>query len=88
MSKEDKKIIHRKFEGVVTSDKADKTIAVSVTRTKMDPKYAKRYVVTKKYQVHDPENEYKIGDKVIFIETRPISKSKRWRVISKKVKKV
>lgn len=72
----------RKFAGVVVSDKNDKTIVVEVKRTKLHPKYLKRYIVTKKYKVHDPTNKYKVGDKVTFVECRPISKNKRWRVIN------
>ena len=80
----DKKIIKRKLEGVVVSDKSDKTVVVKVNRIKKDPKYLKRYTVSKNYQVHDQNNEYKQGDEVVIIETRPISKNKRWRVLSKK----
>ena len=78
-----KKTIKRKFEGTVVSNKSDKTIVVAVVRTKLHPKYHKRYQVTKKYKVHDPANQFKIGDKVVFVECRPISKDKRWIVISK-----
>ena len=84
MAKEDKKIIKRKLEGVVVSDKSDKTVVVKVNRIKKDPKYLKRYTVSKNYQVHDQNNEYKQGDEVVIVETRPISKNKRWRVLSKK----
>ena len=80
-------VIKRKFEGTVVSDTADKTVVVAVVRTKLHPKYNKRYAVTKKYKVHDPNNEYKVGDEVVFVETRPISKTKRWRVIGPKVTK-
>jgi small subunit ribosomal protein S17 len=59
----------------------DKTIVVSVIRVKVHPKYKKRYTVTKKYKVHDERNQYKVDDKVTFIECRPLSKDKRWRVI-------
>ncbi len=82
-----KKIIKRKFEGTVVSDKGDKTIVVAVISTKLHPKYFKRYFSTKKYKVHDPENKYKVGDEVIFIECRPVSKDKKWRVLGKKEKK-
>lgn len=73
--------IRRKFKGKVISDAADKTIVVEVKRTKVHPKYLKRFSVSKKYKVHDPENRYKIGDVVAFVECRPISRQKRWRVI-------
>ncbi len=65
----------------VVSDKADKTIVVNVDRVRQHPKYHKRYTVSKKYKVHDEKGQFKEGDKVIFIECRPISKDKKWRVI-------
>lgn len=73
-------IIRKKFSGVVVSDIEDKTIVVKVERVKQHPKYKKRYIVSRKYQVHDENNEYKLGDKVSFVECRPLSKNKRWRV--------
>lgn len=76
-----KETIQRKFQGVVVSDKMDKTIVVSVTSTKIHPKYEKRYTMNKKYKVHDEKNQHKEGDKVTFVECRPLSKDKRWRVI-------
>jgi small subunit ribosomal protein S17 len=80
MDKE-KKIIKRKFTGVVTSDKMDKTIVVQVLTVKRDPKYKKRYFISKKYKVHDKDNKFKEGDKVEFVECRPLSKDKKWRVL-------
>jgi len=80
--KQDKKIIKRTFIGTVVSDKMDKTIVVKVNRTKIHPRYKKRYTISKNYKVHDEKNEYKIGDKVKFIECRPLSKDKRWRVVA------
>ena len=82
----DKKTIKRKFEGVVVSDKMDKTIVVRIDRIKVHPKYGKRYKVSRKYKVHDEKNQFKAGDKVMFIECRPLSKDKRWRVVSNKSK--
>lgn len=73
----------RKFSGVVVSDKMTKTIVARVERVKVHPKYGKRYTVSAKYKVHDEKGEYKIGDKVNFVECRPLSRDKRWRVISK-----
>ncbi|MBI3290986.1 30S ribosomal protein S17 [Candidatus Falkowbacteria bacterium] len=73
----------RKLAGIIVSDKSDKTVVVKVEKTKVHPKYLKRYIVSKKYKVDDPKNEYKIGDRVIFVECRPISKDKKWRVLSK-----
>jgi small subunit ribosomal protein S17 len=75
------KTIKRSFEGTVVSDKADKTVVVLVSRTKMHPKYLKRYVVSKKYQVHDEKNVCKVGDVVSFVECRPLSKHKRWKIV-------
>jgi small subunit ribosomal protein S17 len=75
------KTIRRKFSGVVVSDKMDKTIVVKVVSVKLDPKYKKRYSVSKKFKVHDEKNEYKEGDKVDFVECRPLSKDKKWRVL-------
>ncbi|MDD4902269.1 MAG: 30S ribosomal protein S17 [Patescibacteria group bacterium] len=79
----DKKISKRKFVGTVTSDKMDKTISVQVITHKRDQKYKKNYFISKKYKVHDENNQYKEGDKVEFIECRPLSKDKKWRVLSK-----
>ncbi|HAS80726.1 MAG: 30S ribosomal protein S17 [Candidatus Nomurabacteria bacterium GW2011_GWE1_32_28] len=71
------------LSGVVFSDKMDKTVVVSVSRFVKHPKYGKFYKVSKKYKAHDEENKYKIGDKVEIIETKPISKDKKFRVITK-----
>ena len=72
--------IKRQFTGTVVSDKMDKTIVVKVDRTRVHPRYKKRYTVSKKYKVHDAENKFKVGDKVSFVECRPLSKEKRWRL--------
>lgn len=69
------------IKGVVVSDKMDKTVVVAVNTLRAHPKYLKRYVVTRKYKAHDPENKFKVGDKVRIVETRPISKEKKWRVV-------
>jgi small subunit ribosomal protein S17 len=74
-------VLSRKFSGVVVSDKGDKTIVVKVETVKKHPKYQKRYTVSQKYKVHDENNQYKLGDKVNFVECRPLSRDKRWRVI-------
>jgi small subunit ribosomal protein S17 len=68
----------RTITGVVTSDKGDKTIVIAVTTRKTHPLYKKQYSVTTKFMSHDEKNEAKIGDKVIIIETRPISRRKRF----------
>ena len=80
IKKEIKKIA-KQFSGVVTSDKQTKTITVKVDSVKIHPKYKKRYVTSKKYKVHDEKEQFKEGDKVSFIECRPLSKDKRWRVL-------
>lgn len=66
--------------GVVVSDKMDKTVVVKIDRLKMHSKYKKKYKVSKKYKAHDEENKFKIGDKVMIMETKPISKDKKWTV--------
>ena len=68
----------RTITGVVTSDKADKTIVLSVHTRKTHPIYKKQYSVTTKFIAHDEKNEAKVGDKVVVVETRPISKRKRF----------
>jgi small subunit ribosomal protein S17 len=74
-------------EGLVVSDKMDKTVVVAVETRKVHPLYKKAIKGTKKYKAHDGNNACKIGDKVKIVETRPLSKEKSWRVteiISKK----
>jgi len=67
--------------GTVTSDKMDKTIVVSVEQNVAHPIYKKTVKKTYKLKAHDEENECKIGDRVEVMETRPLSKDKRWRLI-------
>jgi small subunit ribosomal protein S17 len=67
-------------EGSVVSDKMDKTVVVDVETRKVQPLYKKAIKFTKKYKAHDENNACKIGDKVKIVETRPLSKEKRWRV--------
>ncbi|MBI3046611.1 MAG: 30S ribosomal protein S17 [Candidatus Harrisonbacteria bacterium] len=74
---------NRKLKGVVVSNKMKKTVVVAITRSKKHSKYQKYFTVTKRFKAHDEKNEYQVGDKVIIQETRPISKEKRWIVISK-----
>lgn len=69
------------LSGVVVSDKMDKTVVVSVSRFIKHPLYGKFYKVSKKYKAHDADNKYKTGDQVKIIETKPISKDKRFRVL-------
>ncbi|MGI5912032.1 MAG: 30S ribosomal protein S17 [Syntrophomonadaceae bacterium] len=67
--------------GTVYSDKMDKTITVSVETVKQHPLYKKTIRTSKKYKAHDENNEAKIGDVVKIMETRPLSKDKRWRLV-------
>lgn len=69
------------LKGKVVGDKMDKTIVVSVSRFIKHPLYGKFYKVSKKYKVHDEENKHKIGDEVEIVETKPISKDKRFKVL-------
>ncbi len=74
----------RQLKGVVVSDKMDKTVVVRVDRTVVHSKYLKRFTVSKRFKAHDEKNEAKVGDLVTIEETRPISKDKRWRVVTQK----
>jgi small subunit ribosomal protein S17 len=67
--------------GKVVSDKMDKTIVVATESLVAHPLYKKQIKITKKFKVHDEENQCKIGDKVKIMETRPLSKDKRWRLV-------
>ncbi len=67
--------------GTVVSDKMDKTVVVRVERRYSHPLYGKQVTRSKKYHAHDENNEYRIGDIVRIMETRPLSKLKRWRVV-------
>jgi len=80
MEKE-KKII-RKKKGIVVSDKMNKTIVVAITEYKTHPKYLKKYRSTRNYKVHDENNDFKVGDKVEFIECKPVSKDKKFKVMA------
>ena len=71
----------KSFVGTVESDKMDKTIVVKVERLVKHGKYGKYIKRTTKLTAHDPENTCNIGDKVSVISTRPLSKSKRWRLV-------
>ncbi|MCX7758339.1 MAG: 30S ribosomal protein S17 [bacterium] len=71
----------KKFVGVVVSDKMDKTVVVKVERNKMHPKYKKVVKTYKKFYAHDENNECSEGDKVLIIESRPLSRLKKWVVI-------
>ncbi len=74
---------HRRFmQGIVVSDKMDKTIVVQVTRRYRHPKYKKYVNERVRYKAHDEQNDAKLGDKVRIIESRPLSRDKRWRLTS------
>ena len=72
--------------GIVTSDKMDKTVVVAVEDFVRHSLYGKAVKRTKKVKAHDENNECQIGDKVRIMETRPLSKDKRWRLVKKKKK--
>ena len=72
----------RVLQGVVVSDKNDKTVIVRVERRVMHPVYKKFMTRSKKYAAHDEENRYRVGDAVRIEESRPISKRKHWVVLS------
>ena len=67
--------------GVVVSDKMDKTVVVAIEDFVRHPLYGKAVKRTKKLKVHDENNECNVGDKIRIIETRPLSKDKRWRLV-------
>ena len=69
------------IEGVVVSDKMKDTLTVQVDRFVKHPKYGKFVKKSKKYQVHAPETDKKIGDKVQIVETKPVSKTKRFKLV-------
>lgn len=71
----------RVFQGVVVSDKADKTVTVRVEKSIKHPLYKKVIKRSAKYAAHDPENKCKMGDSVKIIESKPISKTKKWLVV-------
>ncbi|NLL62645.1 MAG: 30S ribosomal protein S17 [Ruminococcaceae bacterium] len=67
--------------GIVSSDKMDKTVVISVKERVKHPLYKKIINRTVKIKAHDEENKCQIGDRVLIMETRPLSKDKRWRVV-------
>lgn len=71
----------RVYRGRVVSDKMDKTITVAVDTMKKHPLYGKRVKYTKKFKAHDEKNEAREGDTVLIMETRPLSKDKRFRLV-------
>ena len=85
MKEKETKVVERNLRkvmiGTVTSDKMDKTIVVSVQTNVKHPMYNKIVKRTYKLKAHDEENQCKIGDKVKVMETKPLSKDKRWRLV-------
>lgn len=77
MERNDRKV----REGVVVSDKMDKTIVVVEETMRLHKLYKKRVKFSKKYKAHDEKNECQVGDKVRIMETRPLSKEKTWRLV-------
>ena len=73
----------RKKEGIIISDKGNKSVVVLVKSIRRHPLYKKQFKVYKRYYAHDEKNIFKEGDTVIIEETRPISMLKRWKVIEK-----
>ncbi|NYV28023.1 30S ribosomal protein S17 [Streptobacillus felis] len=69
-------------EGIVVSDKMDKTVVVIENTMKLHKLYKKRVKTSKRYKAHDELNECRVGDKVRIMETRPLSKDKNWRVVT------
>lgn len=78
-----KTVNKRKLQGIVVSDKMAKTRVVAIYGTKKHPKYQRFYKVTRRFKAHDENNAYKMGDMVVIEERRPLSKEKRWEIISK-----
>ena len=71
------------LQGIVVSDKMQKTVVVEVERMKEHPKYKRRFKIHKKFKAHDEKGEFHFGDKVVIEETKPMSKDKNWIVKSK-----
>jgi small subunit ribosomal protein S17 len=72
----------RTKKGIITSTKQDKTLVVTIHSYRTHPKYKKRYLVSKKFYVHNPENKkFEIGEEIAFFESKPLSKLKRWTIV-------
>jgi small subunit ribosomal protein S17 len=74
--------LRKERNGIVISNKMDKTVTVATQFKEMHPIYGKFVSKTKKYHVHDEKNECNVGDTVHIMETRPLSKTKRWRLVN------
>ena len=72
---------NKRLEGIVVSNKMAKTVVVLVERLKLSSKYKKYHKISKRFKAHDEKGEYRLGDRVMIEETRPMSRDKRWRVI-------
>lgn len=83
MTSKSQKTQKKTMQGVVVSDAMDKTIVVRVETFKTDKKYNKKYKSSKKYKVHDENNQYKVGEVVDIVEVSPISKDKSFSTIDK-----
>lgn len=70
----------RRLRGLVASNSMDKTVVVEVARTKSHPVYRKVIRIKKRYLAHDAENSCQVGDRVVIVESRPLSRKKRWVV--------
>ena len=79
---QEKRGLARTLKGFVKSDKMDKSVVVAVSTYKKHPQYGKYVLRTKKYMAHDETNQCHVGDQVEIVESRPLSKNKRWRVRS------
>ena len=81
MSETQVRTVRKTREGIVVSNKMEKTIVISIVERVRHPKYNKFVMRTKKLHAHDETNDAHVGDRVRVMETRPLSKNKRWRVI-------
>jgi small subunit ribosomal protein S17 len=82
MTEQETRGVRKTRSGVVVSDKMDKTVVVRVTRRIRHPVYGKEITQSRKFHAHDEKNEAKVGDKVEITETRPLSRTKHWRLVS------
>lgn len=73
----------KRMQGIVVSDKMDKTVVVRVDIRKRHAKYHKAYTISKKFKAHDEQNEYHVGDVVVIESTKPLSKEKNFTVVKK-----
>ena len=81
MSETQRRTVRKTREGTVVSNKMAKTVVVALVERVRHPKYDKFVVRTKKFYAHDENDDAKVGDRVRIVETRPLSKTKRWRVV-------